>query len=158
MAVVSVGGSTSTVVADNVNATVTANKNDYVVVACTQGPEGLKGENATELEMPAGETINLGAPIKVIGDGKAYVASNLVEEDLGKVIGLATRSALEGEIVEISNSKVETPGWNFPEGLFYLGDRSIQLSVPVAGFLQLLGTITSPTELNITILQPFKRV
>jgi len=43
MATVSVGGSTNTVIADNASATITATKEDYVVVGCTQGPPGQAG-------------------------------------------------------------------------------------------------------------------
>ena len=155
---ITVVGNSTVTVADKTTSNVAASGKSAVVVACTQGPRGLAGFGATKLEIEAGEDITFASPIKVAGNELAYIASNLVPDDIGKVIGLAFNSAISGELVEINTRELESPTWTFSEGLIFLGDRVITQAVPTSGFYQQLGAAESPNKIIVNISQPFKGV
>jgi len=148
------------IVAGETSKTVVAKNVSRVVVACKQGPRGVKGDRgpagSADFEMEAGENLNANLAVKTDNDGKVYVASNLVPEDILNVIGFSTASALAGETTIITKGLLHNAAWNWVLGAVYLGDRTMTQTPPVTGFSMVIATATSPNDLISTFYQPIE--
>ena len=143
---------TETVTTPKESVLVTKTTGVNVVTVGIQGPRGADGPSILLL---AGEIINANSPIKVEADGKAYVASNLVASDVGKVVGTSVEAASIGGAITLASGRVTNNSWSFSAGPIFLGDRVITSVAPSSGFTQILATVESSTSIIPTLFQPF---
>lgn len=101
---------------------------------------------------------NIGGHRAVFASGSAVAyADNTDLSHLGRVLGVTTTAANDGDVVTVINKgRIIFSGWSWTSGFpVYFGTSgALTQSAPNTGFLQIVGMAETPTSLFVSLREP----